>query len=171
MRRRCRRKTKTDSGMFLIEDTRNKIGKHDLKHKVWSKDGDKVHRCALPVGDYALFPRVSIDTKESMLEIAQNIGGSSAEHERFRRELQLAQEYGCKLYVLIENDEGIRELNQVQYWGNPRLRYSTRAIKGPQLMKAMLSMEARYGVKFMFCTPSESPGVIRELLRKEKANV
>ena len=95
--------------MWIIEDSRQQAGKHELKHKAWADHGDKLIRCALPFGDYMAVPPVSVDTKASMQEVAQNIGGSSAEHNRFRRELIKAQEAGCHLYILVENDEGIRE--------------------------------------------------------------
>lgn len=151
--------------MNLIEDTRNQIGKHEIKHAAFDAAGDKLLRCKLPVGDYALFPRVAVDTKADMAEIAQNIGGTASEHARFREELKLAREYGCQLFVLVENEDGIEELAQVQYWDNPRRAFSERAIQGPQLMKAMQTMQERYGVIFMFCRPSEAAGTIKELLR------
>lgn len=151
--------------MNLIEDTRNQIGKHEIKHAAFDAAGDKLLRCKLPVGDYALFPRVAVDTKADMAEIAQNIGGTASEHARFREELKLAREYGCQLFVLVENEDGIEDLEQVAYWTNPRLAYSDRAINGPQLAKAMKTMQERYGVVFMFCRPSEAAGTIKELLR------
>ena len=151
--------------MYFIEDTRNQIGKHELKHQAFEAAGDKLIRCKLPVGDYALFPKISVDTKESMQEIAQNIGGSTQEHNRFRNELKLAREYGCQLFVLVENEDGIEELEQVQYWTNPRLAYSEKAINGPQLFRAMTTMQERYGVIFLFCRPSEAAGTIKVLLQ------
>ena len=150
--------------MYVVEDTRNQIGKHELKHQAFEAAGDKLIRCKLPVGDYALFPKISVDTKENMQEIAQNIGGTKAEHNRFREELKLAREFGCRLIILVENEDGIEELSQVAYWTNPRLAYSERAINGPQLCRAMQTMQERYGVTFMFCRPSEAAGVIRDLL-------
>lgn len=151
--------------MNLIEDTRNQIGKHEIKHVAFDAAGDKLLRCKLPVGDYALFPRVAVDTKADMAEIAQNIGGTASEHARFREELKLAREYGCQLFILVENEDGIEDLEQVAYWTNPRLAYSDRAINGPQLAKAMKTMQERYGVVFLFCRPAEAAAVIKDLLR------
>lgn len=151
--------------MHLIEDSRQQKDKHKIKHAAFDAAGDKLLRCKLPVGDYALFPRVAVDTKADMAEIAQNIGGTTSEHARFREELKLAREYGCQLIILVENEDGIEELTQVQYWDNPRRAFSEKAIQGPQLMKAMQTMQERYGVIFMFCRPSEAAGTIKELLR------
>ena len=152
--------------MNIIEDTKNKAGKHELKHKAWADHGDKWIRCALPFGDYASVPAVAVDTKASMQEIAQNIGGSTAEHNRFRRELQRAQEMGCHLYVLIENEEGISDLEDVAVWVNPRLIDSPKAITGLRLARAMQTMQDRYGVTFLFCHPERAAAVIHYLLER-----
>ena len=151
--------------MYLIEDTRNQIGKHEIKHAAFDAAGDSVLRCKIPFGDYCLPPRVAVDTKADMAEIAQNIGGTASEHARFREELKLAREFGCQLFILVENEDGIEDLEQVAYWTNPRLAYSDRAINGPQLMKAMKTMQERYGVVFLFCRPAEAAAVIKDLLR------
>ena len=151
--------------MHIIEDSRQQAGKHEIKHQGFSAAGDKLLRCKLPFGDYALPPRIAVDTKENMAEIAQNIGGTAAEHNRFREELKLAREYGCQLFILVENEDGIEDLSQVPYWQNPLLAYSERAINGPQLAKAMVTMQERYGVVFLFCRPSEAAETIKELLR------
>ena len=152
--------------MWLLEDTRQQAGKHETKHKAWADHGDNLVRCALPVGDYALPPRVAIDTKASMQEIAQNIGGSSEEHGRFRRELQRAQDIGCHLYILVENDEGIRSVDEVATWVNPRLIDSPKAITGDRLAKAMQTMQERYGVTFLFCHPERAAAMIHYLLER-----
>ena len=152
--------------MWLIEDTRQQAGKHETKHRAWADHGDNLVRCALPVGDYALPPRVAIDTKASMQEIAQNIGGSSEEHGRFRRELQRAQDIGCHLYILVENDEGIRSVDEVATWVNPRLIDSPKAITGDRLAKAMQTMQERYGVTFLFCHPERAAATIHYLLER-----
>jgi ribosome-associated protein len=110
---------------------------------------------------------VAVDTKENMAEIANNIGGPAAEHKRFREELKLAQEYGCKLFVLVENTDGIEILEDVVRWENPRRVYSSKAIDGPRLCKAMKTMQERYGVTFLFCRPEDAGRVIKELLGGE----
>ena len=151
--------------MHIIEDSRQQAGKHDIKHQSFESAGDSVLRCKIPFGDYCLPPRIAVDTKADMQEIAQNIGGTASEHARFREELKLAREYGCQLFVLVENEDGIEDIEQVAYWTNPRLAYSDRAINGPQLMKAMKTMQERYGVVFLFCRPAEAAAVIKDLLR------
>ena len=120
--------------MVIIEDTRQQNGKHDIKHNWFVAHGISLVRCKLPFGDYAPPPKVSIDTKRSIDEIAENIGN---DHVRFKNECKAAQEAGCRLIVLVENDLGITDVSQVHTWENPRSVYSSRCIQGPRLQKAM----------------------------------
>lgn len=150
----------------LIEDSRQQKGKHEEKHAVWQQMGVRLQRCKIPCGDYCLPPAVSVDTKADMAEIAQNIGGGKEEHQRFIRELKLAKDIGCKLFVLIENEDGIQSIEDVQHWRNPRTDYSPDCIQGPRLSKAMRTIEGRYGCTFLFCRPEEAAEKIVELLRE-----
>ena len=151
--------------MKIQEDSRQQAGKHELKHKLFEAEGHEIFRSKVIVGDYCKPPAVAVDTKEHMQEIAQNIGGGKAEHQRFIRELKLAQERGCKLYVLVENTDGIEELDEVYTWRNPRTDYSPNCIQGPRLWKAMKTIEERYGCTFLFCKPEEAADIIVDLLR------
>ena len=150
--------------MIIIEDSRQHAGKHELKHNQFSFLDVFIHRCKLPVGDYSLPPERAVDTKASLSEIAENIGGSRKEHNRFINELKLAQKLGTKLYVLVENEDYIRSIDDVPRWVNPRTEYSPNCIQGPRLAKAMHTIEDRYGCTFLFCTPIEAAERIKELL-------
>ena len=149
----------------LVEDSRQQAGKHEIKHAHFGLVHVLLHRCKLPVGDYALPPAVAVDTKADMQEIAQNIGGGRAEHNRFINELKLAQDLGTQLYILVENNEGIDSINDVPRWVNPRTEFSPNCIQGPRLAKAMRTIEERYGCVFMFCRPEEAAETIIDLLR------
>lgn len=147
--------------MTIIEDTRQKSGMHELKHRHFEEMGVELVRNMLPFGDYALPPTISIDTKADMAEIASNIG---SDHQRFKRECVAAKEAGCQLIILVENDDGISSVDDVHTWINPEVIYRPRAITGERLEKAMKTMNERYGVRFEFCRPEESAGKILELL-------
>lgn len=155
--------------MTILEDSRQQKDKHEIKHKGFADQRVKLCRNKLVVGDYCLPPRTAVDTKASISEIAQNIGGGRDEHQRFIRELKLAQGLDCKLYVLIENTEGVEDIDGLNSWRNPRTDYSPDCIQGPRLAKAMHTIESRYGCTFMFCTPEEAADIIVDLLREEKA--
>ena len=193
--------------MKLIEETAQKEGAHKIKNAYWTKNGIEVERYGLPCGDYIICNekvqelldrkakrgidvkkmdflgtyKVSVDTKENMLEIVGNICGKS--HDRFRDECVLASNNGIQLYVLVENQDGIKEVRDVFKWQNPRThRYNkiaymhrlgkwqniklpkSKPTSGETLAKAMLTMEAKYGVKFLFCKPSEAGAKVIELL-------
>lgn len=150
--------------MHIIEDSRNQKGKHEEKHKRWAEQGVLLTRSKIVVGDYCLPPAKSVDTKASMAEIAQNIGGGRKEHERFIREIKLARDIGTQLYILVENEDGIEELDEVHTWLNPRTEFSPECIQGPRLEKAMHTIQERYGCTFMFCSPDESAEIIIDLL-------
>lgn len=151
--------------MYIIEDSRNQKGKHEEKHTRWAEQGVLLTRSKIIVGDYCLPPAKSVDTKASMSEIAQNIGGGREEHKRFIRELKLAQEIGTKLFVLVENEDGIEDLEGVARWHNPRTEYSPDCIQGPRLAKAMHTIQERYGCVFLFCRPEDAAEMITDLLR------
>ena len=148
--------------MVIIEDTRQQSGKHDIKHNWFVTHGISLVRCKLPWGDYAIAPKVSIDTKRDMDEIAGNICGR--EHKRFINECKAARDAGCKLFILVENDLGITDVSQVHLWENPRSIYSYGCVQGARLQKAMITIQERYDVTFLFCSPEESAQKITELL-------
>lgn len=150
--------------MIILEDTRQKPGKHDIKAETFQSAGVGVYRCKLPFGDYAPVPPVSIDTKRNIDEIAGNICGK--EHARFIRECKAARDAGCRLIVLVENECGINSVADVHIWQNPRSVYSPKCVQGARLQKAMETISERYGVEFRFCKPEESGEIIMEVLKQ-----
>lgn len=151
--------------MVIIEDTRQQSGKHDIKHNWFMTHDISLIRSKLPFGDYAPVPKISIDTKRNMDEIAGNICG--AEHKRFINECKAAKAAGCQLIILIENEDGISDISQVHTWINPRSVYSDKCVQGARLQKAMETIQERYGVSFQFCNPEESAQRIMELLNEQ----
>lgn len=129
------------------------------------------------VGTYT----VVVDTKRDMTEIEGNLVGKA--HARFRDELILAQNNGIQLYVLVENTDGINTIQDVfKYTSQRRLRWlrykklheegralhvvipSKPPVSGEQLAKIMLTMEKRYGCKFVFCHPKQAGAKVLEIL-------
>lgn len=108
-------------------------------------------------------------------------------HGFFHRGLKRAQNSQIQLYILVENKDGITSLNELFRWHNPRLdvwkngteiigfykngrpkykrvRKYPYAATGEWLAKACLTMEQKYGVRFLFCQPEESGKQILKLL-------
>ena len=152
--------------MWIIEDTRQQRNQHETKHSWFEEHDIQLIRCKLPFGDYSLPPKVAIDTKKGLDEIAKNICGASDEHQRFKRECILARDAGCKLIFLIENDLGINDINQVHLWKNPRTVFNPKVVQGDRLEKAMKTMSERYDCEFLFCDYSETAEKIMEILKK-----
>lgn len=93
----------------------------------------------------------------------------------FHRGLKRAQKHNVKLYILIENEDGIKSIEDVFKWQNPRIhRYNkiaymhnigkwqniplpkSKPTTGDTLAKAMITMEKKYGVTFCFCNHIEA---------------
>lgn len=153
--------------MYIIEDSRQQKDKHELKHRCFEEAGTYLVRCKLPVGDYCSMPKISVDTKQGIEEIAKNIG-DRRDHERFIREIKAARDWGTMLYILVENEEGIEDIDDLAGWINPRTEFSPRCIQGARLAKAMHTIEERYGCVFLFCRPDEAADTIIDLLRESK---
>lgn len=192
---------------LIVEDVGNKENKHILKHQWFDCHDIELLRAPLPVGDYILYTdavedvirrktnrgvalkkmdfvgsyKVTVDTKRDMQEIISNICGK--QHGRFRDECRFAQDNGIELYVLVENLDGVRNIDDVAYWQNPRLERYERIkemhligkwksvpepksppTSGETLAKAMKTMEEKYGVKFIFCNPDQAGEHILKLL-------
>jgi len=171
--------------MILLEDTRQQAGRHDIKHRWFEKHDIEIRRQALYVGDYTLptDQSICIDTKKDIQELVSDICGK--QHTRFRAECERAKEAGIQLIILVENrgekigrgemyNTTIRSLNELHRWTNPRLyimqgrkQKYPRATRGVTLMKACMTMQLKYGVRFEFCTPEESAEKIVELLTRK----
>lgn len=193
--------------MIILEDRGQQAKKHELKHLYFESRGIYWERYPLPVGDYILANeavlnvisrkqkrgvnvkkmdflgtyRVTVDTKKDIQEIIGNICGK--EHGRFKDECIAAQNNGIKLYVLVENNDNVKCINDLEHWENPRSRIHhwvttppeerrkvakyPNATKGVTLKKAMRTMQEKYGVEFLFCRPEEAGEQIIKLLERE----
>lgn len=163
--------------MIIQQDTRQKQ-KHHIRKEEWFKKHDiKVVNSKCIVGDY-IIPSdgsVSVDTKKDIGELYQNLVQS---HTRFAAECNLADELGIKLYILVENEVGIRKIEDILTWKNPQyfvwLKKQRQGVKckppasNQTLLKIMKSMEKKYGVTFLFCHPLESAELIVKLLNREE---
>ena len=147
--------------MVLYEDTRQQAGKHKNIHAYCEQTGIKIIRQALNVGDYQIAGKgnISVDTKQSVLELAGNV---FQEHRRFRDECVRAQECDIQLIVLIEEQlPGGRLVNWRPPVGSVRFDPAT-------LRKAMITMQQEYGVKFRFCDGRSTGKQLIEYLTGER---
>lgn len=147
--------------MLLVEDTRQKAGKHEVKHGYWNEHGIVWTRTTLPFGDYWAAPKTAVDTKQGIMEIAANLCGAFKEKRRFDEECKKAMFAGTKLIFLIEET---RFRVPEDLLGKQIYIMNGQTIPGDQVYLAMKMHEERYGCEFWFCEPEEAGRVIEELL-------
>ena len=118
----------------------------------------------VPFGDYIDIRDGSfaIDRKQNLLELCSNV---CQDHKRFVNEIERARQYGIRLVFLIEHGEGIRSLEDVKDWQNPRLAESPLAVSGQRLYTILSRLEATYGTKFYFCDKHQTGRGIIKLLK------
>lgn len=168
--------------MIIQSDTRQKRKHHIIKEKYFEQQGIKVVNSKMLVGDYCIPSKgnVAVDTKADISELYGNL---IQQHDRFHNECVLAKEAGIKLYILIENKDGITSVEDMKKWNNPQMfRYykarkkaqkdGTKEPKPPasniQLVKIMNSMTKDYGVEFLFCKPNEAGAEVVRLLTESQ---
>lgn len=167
--------------MVLIEDSRQKANKHQLKHEYFNKEGIIVTKAKLDYGDYMLLkdeadptskmPSTSVDTKQHIYELSQNL---NQDHKRFKAECVGAQESGIELVILVENRDDVHNIGDLMKWTESDEHFSMRVrrsknprcrkIIGSTLAKTCMTMSDRYGVIFMFCTPEEAGEMVVKIL-------
>lgn len=133
----------------------------------FDKQGINYFVSKLPVGDYISLDnaRFAIDRKQSLLEVCQNV---CQDHERFVGELIRASQYGIQLVFLVEHGYGIKSLDDVRLWKNPRLKKSKMAVSGERLFKILSAIEKTYNTHFYFCSKPETGRKIIELLNANR---
>ncbi|MDE7297342.1 MAG: ERCC4 domain-containing protein [Lachnospiraceae bacterium] len=160
--------------MDIVVDTREKQKAIRGILAEFAKEDVRTVSSKLYVGDYMSLdnPRLVIDRKQNLTELCGNV---CQQHVRFRAELARAQEHGIRLLILCEHGRGIRDLPDVAFWRNPRgikrvrqngawVNLATRAMQGETLYKALVTMEKKYGCRFLFCEKSETGRVILDIL-------
>lgn len=104
-------------------------------------------------------------------------------HGFFHRGLKRAEYGDVKLYILVENEENVKSVDDLDSWINPRLKMQKwittplgerrkvlkypSAMKGETLAKSLRTMQERYSVKFLFCQPEDAGAKVLELLGVE----
>lgn len=171
---------KTD--IFLQIDSRQQVGKHDLKDEYFKNNGIKTLKSKLPFGDYAIVNDMSviIDTKKDLLEIEGNL---TKEHARFRNEIINANNFGIGLVILIEEEIQYNNLDDVAArYKIPKWKSTTfQMVNGKKqvkhrkgqpmaffnvetIIKAMKTMQQKYAVIFMFTTKEKCGEAIIDIL-------
>lgn len=141
---------------IIIEDTRNHVDIWADTRRDLEDIGVGTYRSKLAVGDYAPPPPIAIDTKRGFAELCQNF--CSSDHGRVRSEILRAQAMGTQLIFLVI-DDAATSIDDAKNWHNP-----FGFISGERLFKTLDTVSKRYGVRFIFCKPSQAATTIKGLL-------
>lgn len=147
--------------MTIQIDTREKARAITQIKAEFERQGIDTVTSKLWVGDYARIDNMTtvIDRKQNLLELASNVI-----EKRFHAEIQRAHEHGVRIIFLVEHGKEIKELIDVLFWVNPRIKESPKCISGEHLYKSMRSMSQRYGVEWEFCEKRDTGKRIIEIL-------
>jgi ERCC4-type nuclease len=156
--------------MDIQIDSREKA--HAIEHikEAFDRAGVKYYTSKLYIADYMSLdnPRIVVDRKKNLLELAQNLG---TDKSRFYREVKRAVEHGIHIVVLCEHGPDIMRIEDVKDWNNPLLNphnpgYKPFAITGRDLMERIYKVHISYGVDFMFCSKRDTGAKIIEILSR-----
>lgn len=161
-------------------DTRQQAHKHDHVDNWFTTHGVDFFYKKLDFGDYAAIgngSNVSVDTKQSMDELASNLG---REHARFARECDRARADGYRLVILTEAGERYNDVAELSGWlgyacrkcrrcdpADPSsrcTRYRSKPMTGARMLPIMASMERKYGTHFYFCDRRDTARAICDIL-------
>ena len=141
--------------MILIQDCREKHGHHSEIENYCREHNITIIRKQLNVGDY-MFPggKVSIDTKQSLLELANDLYRDKLE---FNKKYRKCWQDKVKLIVLVQ--EPIESLNDLIKWKSPHTK-----INGRMLLELINTVRLSYGLEFRFCDKKNVGETIIRLL-------
>ena len=151
---------------YIIVDSREKPKAITSILDYFEQNGIKYVVSKMLFGDYMDYnrPNIVIDRKQNIAELAKNC---TAEHDRFRHELERARDAGATLYVLVEQNHYIsngqrikvEEISDLLRWTN---RYTI--VRGEKVFRVLAGWMAKYPLKVLFCDKRHTGRKIVEIL-------
>lgn len=121
-------------------------------------------------GDYMDYnhPDIVIDRKQNIAELARNC---TVEHERFKREMERAQNAGATLYILVEQstyiDRGehitVKNIEDLLRWSGKHT-----IVTGEKVYRVLRSWMAKYPIEVRFCQKQHTGYHILKILYGDK---
>lgn len=118
------------------------------------------------IGDYMEYnnPSLIVDRKQNIAELAKNC---TADHARFKAELERAKAVGATLVILVEQnrykdrDKWIRvnSIEDLMLWSSPHT-----TIRGEKVFRVLKAWTSKYPVKVEFCDKRQTGKRILEIL-------
>jgi ERCC4-type nuclease len=155
---------------FMLIDSREKPKAIRSIVKYFDSIGLVHETSKLFIGDYQDFnrPQIIVDRKQNIAELAKNC---TADHERFRRELERAQKANTTLVVLVEQNrykEGdrwihVESVEDLMLWESPHT-----TIRGEKVYRVLRSWMAKYPLRVEFCDKRQTGRRIYEIIYEGK---
>ena len=154
---------------FLLIDSREKPKAIRSIVKYFDSIGLVHETSKLFIGDYQDFnrPEIIVDRKQNIAELAKNC---TADHERFRRELERAQKANTTLVVLVEQNRykdrdrwiHVESVEDLMLWESPHT-----TIRGEKVYRVLRSWMAKYPLRVEFCDKRSTGRRIYEIIYEE----
>lgn len=151
---------------MLLVDSREKPKAINTILKEFEKRGRKYSISKLFIGDYMEYsnPLLIVDRKQNIAELAKNC---TADHARFRAELERARDVGAELIILVEQnrykdrDKWIRveTIEDIMLWSSPHT-----TIRGEKVYRVLRAWMAKYPIRVEFCDKRNTGARILEIL-------
>ena len=155
---------------FLLIDSREKPKAIRSIVKYFDSIGLVHETSKLFIGDYQDFnrPQIIVDRKQNIAELAKNC---TADHERFRRELERAQKANTTLVVLVEQNRykdrdrwiHVETVEDLMLWESPHT-----TIRGEKVYRVLRSWMAKYPLRVEFCDKRNTGRRIYEIIYEGK---
>ena len=154
---------------FMLIDSREKPKAIRSIVKYFDSIGLVHETSKLFIGDYQDFnrPQIIVDRKQNIAELAKNC---TADHERFRRELERAQKANTTLVVLVEQNRykdrdrwiHCETIEDLMLWESPHT-----TIRGEKIYRVLRSWMSKYPLRVEFCDKRSTGRRIYEIIYEE----
>lgn len=155
---------------YLLVDTREKPKAIQGILKYFDSMHVTHESTKLLFGDYMDFnrPHTVVDRKQNIAELAKNC---TAEHERFRRELERAQKANSTLVILVEQNRyrdrdrwiHVEDITDLMLWESPHT-----AIRGEKVFRVLRAWMSKYPLRVEFCDKRSTGKRIYEIIYEGK---
>ena len=149
---------------YLISDTREKKNQHVLSY--FEKVGVRYEIAKLDYGDYqdVYRPQISIDRKQNIAELAKNV---TVEAQRFKREIERAQNANSTLVILVEQNRykdrdkwiHVEDVSDLMLWSSPHTK-----IRGEKVFRVLSELIYKYDISVEFCDKRSTGRRILEII-------
>lgn len=155
---------------MLLVDSREKPKAIQTILKQFQRGGVEYSVTKLFIGDYMDYSRpfLIVDRKQSIAELAKNC---TADHERFKRELERAKSVGATLVILVEQNRykdrerwiHVESIEDLMLWSSPHT-----TIRGEKVYRVLRAWMAKYPIRVVFCDKRSTGKKILEIIYKNE---